>query len=176
MTDQTYPQRIYTENQAPTNNRRNDMTDQTYDKLDLAIKQLHKARSHFHRESYVSALRLAAAADETFVKALSHCGEQNALERKYEDLKPIHIILDGKPLSIEDFIKDENCAVHAVTRMESPSDRFVTLALEQAAYSRICRACENAERLGLRRALKRRDFQNYFFEYVIGLADPAPRI
>jgi hypothetical protein len=99
---------------------------------------------------------------------LSHRGEQNALDRKYEALELFHTILHGRPLSRDDFIRDENRALIAITHMESASDLSVTLDLEEAAYSMIVRACENSDLLGLPRTRKMRHFENWFYEHVVG--------
>ena len=69
------------------------MTDQTYDKLDLATQQLDDAISLFLKRQFVSALTLAGAAEEILSKALSHRGEQDSLERKYETLEPLLTLL-----------------------------------------------------------------------------------
>jgi hypothetical protein len=120
------------------------MTDHTYNKLDLAAEQRDVAISLlFESQSLVSVLTLAGAAEQTLGKALSHRGEQNALDRKYETVEPIHKLLHGTPLSMEAFIRDENRALNAVTHMESPSDTSVTLDLEEAALGTIVRAFYN---------------------------------
>ena len=145
------------------------MTDQTYNKLDLATKQRDDAISLFlERQSFVSALTLAGAAEEILSKALSHRGEQDALERKREALEPLHTWRHGRSLSREEFIREENRARIAVTHMESASDTSVTLDLEEAAYSMIVRACENSDLLGLPRTGKMRHFENWFYEHVVG--------
>ena len=141
------------------------MADQTYDKIDLATEQLDDAISLFKRRRFVSALTLAGAAEEILGRALSHRGQQNSLELKYETLEPI---LTMRRKTKEDFIRDENHALIAVTRMESASDTSVTLDLEEAAYSMIVRACENSDRLGLPRTARMREFENYFYEQVVG--------
>ena len=57
--------------------------------------------------------------------------------------------------------------------MESASDPSVTLDLEEAAYSMIVRACENSDLLGLPRTGRMREFENWFYEHVVGdVADP----
>ena len=138
------------------------MTDQTYNKLDLARKQLDVAISLFRKKKFVSALTLAGAAEEILGKALSHRGQQNSLELKHETLEPI---LTMRRKTKEEFIRDENRALIAVTRMESASEPSVTLDLEEAAYSMIVRACENSDLLGLPRTAKMREFENWFYEH-----------
>jgi hypothetical protein len=144
------------------------MADQTYDKIDLATEQLDDAISLFLKKHFGSALVLAGAAEETLSKALSHRGEQDALERKREALEPLNTWLHGRSLSREEFIRDENRALIAITHMESASDLSVTLDLEEAAYSMIVRACEDSDLLGLPRTRKMRHFENWFYEHVVG--------
>ena len=56
--------------------------------------------------------------------------------------------------------------------MESANEPSVTLDLEEAAYSMIVRACENSDLLGLPRNWKMREFENWFYEHVVGESDP----
>jgi hypothetical protein len=148
------------------------MTDQTYSKIDLATQQLNVAIACFlGSKSFVSALTLAGAAEEILAKTLSHSGQQSSLDLKYETLEPI---LTMRHLSKEDFIRDENHALNAVTRMESASEPSITLDLEDAAISMIVRACHNYVLLGLPPTAKIRKFQDWFHEHVIGPADPLP--
>jgi hypothetical protein len=122
------------------------MTDQPFSKIDLATQQLNVAISCLGSKSFASALTLAGAAEEILAKALSLSGQQSSLELKYETLEPI---LTMRHLSKEDFIRDENHALNAITHMESASDLSITLDLEEAAISMIVRACHNHDLLGL---------------------------
>ena len=141
--------------------------DQTYNRIDLAREQLDAALSLFlEGRSLVSALMLAGAADDVLGKALSHSGQQNSLELKYEIMEPIVVM---RHQTKEDFIRDENRALIAVTHMASASDLSVTLDLEEAAYSMIVRACHNSDLLGLPRTLNMRKFENWFYDEVVGV-------
>src|SRR5262249_36349090 len=146
------------------------MSDQT-DRLDLATELRDDAISIFLEGHLVSALTLGGAADEILGKALSHSGQQNSLELKYETLEPI---LTLQHQTKEDFIEDENRALNSIKHMESASDPSVTLDLEEAALSMIVRACPNSDLLGLPRTAKIREFENWFDEHVVGIADPLP--
>jgi hypothetical protein len=145
------------------------MSDQTYNRIDLARQLLNIAISFFLKRHFVSALVLAAASDEILSKALSHRGQQNFLDLKYETMEPL---LKMQHQTEEDFIRDENEALNAIKHMASASDTSVTLDLEEAAYSMIVRACHNYDLLGLPPTAKIRKFQDWFDEHVIGLADP----
>ena len=65
------------------------MTDQMYNKVDLAREQLDDAISLFRKKKFVSALTLAGAAEDILGKALSHRGQQNSLELKYETVEQL---------------------------------------------------------------------------------------
>jgi hypothetical protein len=146
------------------------MTDQTYNRVDLATEQLNVAISLFlQRKRFVSALVLAGAAEEILGKRLSHSGKQNSLDRRYETMEPI---LTMRHQTKEDFIEEENRALNAVTHMASASEPSVTLDLEEAASSMIVRACHNHDLLGLPATSNMRKFEDYFYEHVIGLVDP----
>ena len=141
------------------------MTDRSSNKVDLGTQQLDEDIGLFLEGQFVSDLTLAGAAAEALGKALSDRGEQNYLDWKYETLEFSHPILNGTPLSKEDFIRGENRAFIAVT---SASESPVTLDLEDAAHSMIVRACFNSDRLGLPRTAKMRKFQDWFDEHVVG--------
>jgi hypothetical protein len=104
-------------------------------------------------------MRRAHAAEEILSKTLSHRGEQDSVEWKREALEPLHAFLYGRPLSREEVVRDENRALVAVTR---------TFDFEEAALWTIVRACDNCDRLGLTRSARMREFENYFYEQVVG--------
>src|SRR5262245_31497543 len=120
------------------------MADQTYN----ATKLLDLALWFFlERQKFSSARKLAGAAEEAFGKALS---------------------------SQERLVRDENSAQLAVTRMVSASGPFVTLDdLEYAAIWAIVRACDNYNSLGLPRTARMLEFDNWFYENVVGRTEEA---
>jgi len=132
--------------------------------VDHAREQLDKAIGLFLEGQFVSALRLAGVADEIFCKALSDSGKQNFLDWKYEALEPILVM---QHQTKEDFIRDENHAPIAAAH-SSASEPSDTLDLEDAAYSMIVRACDNYDRLGLRRTTEMLEFDDWFNEHVVG--------
>jgi hypothetical protein len=149
------------------------MADQTYTTIDITREQLDDAISLLERKSFISALRLASAADEILCKMLSHSSKQNYLDGKYRTVKPFRTRLHGMPLSKKDFIRDENRALIAVTRMVSNGSWCVTLDHEDAAYSMIVRALYNYDRLDLPRTARMLKFRKRFYEYVVGRAKEA---
>jgi len=147
------------------------MTDQPSNNVDLATQQLDHAVSLFLEGQFVSAPKLAGAADEIFCKALSDSGQQNSLELKYEIMEPL---LTMRHQTKEDFIREENRALNAIKDMASATEPSVTLDLEEAASSMIIRACHNYDLLGLPRTAKMREFEDWCYEHVIGPVDPLP--
>jgi hypothetical protein len=135
---------------------------------DLATQQLDQAISLFLEGQFVSVPKLAGAANEIFCKALSDSGQQNSLELKYEIMEPI---LTMRHQTKEDFIREENRALNAIKDMASVTEPSVTLDLEEAASWVIVRACHNYDLLGLPRSAKMREFENWFYEHVVGPAD-----
>jgi hypothetical protein len=147
-----------------------EVTDQTYNRVDLAAEQLDMALSLFlDKQSFVSALTLAGAAEEILGKALSHKGEQNSLKWKYRAIEPFHVMLHRKPLSETDFIRDENRSRNAAKHMASGSELSITVDLEDAALWMIVRACDNSDRLGLPRTERMLEFKNWFYKHVVGV-------
>jgi hypothetical protein len=144
------------------------VADQTYNRVDLATEQLDVALSLFlEKQSLVSALTLAGAAEEILGKALSHGGEKNSLDWKYEAVEPTHIMLHRKPLSKADFISVENRARNAAKHMGAANEPTVTLDLEDAAIWVIVRACDNFDRLNLPRTARMAQFENWFHKHVV---------
>jgi hypothetical protein len=149
------------------------MADQTYNRVDIATEQLDVAISLLERKNFVSALTLAGVADEILRKMLSHSGKKNCLDCKYLAGKPFRTKLHRMPLSKKDFIRDENSALIAVTRIASTSTPSITLDLEHAAHSMIRRALVNYNLLGLPRTARMLKFRKLHGEYVVGRAEEA---
>jgi hypothetical protein len=144
------------------------MVDQAHNRIGLARKQLDDAISLLKKKSFVSALTLAGAAEETLGKMLSRSGEQNYLDFKYQVFEPHLTRLHRMPISKEDFISDENRSLINVTSMASASQPSVTLDLEDAAHSMIVRALYNYDQLGLPRTARMLEFENQFYEDLVG--------
>lgn len=146
------------------------MIEQTHNRIDLAVEQLDVALSLFlEKNSYVSALTLAGAAEEILGKALSHHGKQTVLQYKYEAIEPVHKLLHRKPLLWAEYIADENRARNAAKHMASPSEDLIIIDLEDAALWMLVRACHNFERLDLPRTARMIEFDNWFYEHVVGV-------
>jgi len=146
------------------------MVEQTYNRVDLAVEQLEIALSLFLRkQSYVAALTLAGAAEEILGKALKFQGEQTSLQYKFQGVEPVHTLLNRQPLKWADFNDSENLARNAAKHMASANDAKVTVNLELAAVWMIVRASENYDRLGFPRSAKMIEFNEWFYEYMIGV-------
>jgi hypothetical protein len=77
-------------------------------------------------------------------------------------------MLHGRPLSKAAFIDAENRARNAAKHMASATEPTVTLDLEDAAIWMIVRACDNFDCLKLPRTPKMLEFNNWFYEHVVG--------
>jgi hypothetical protein len=145
------------------------VTEQTYNRIELAVEQLEIALSLFlEKQSFVGALTLAGAAEEILGKTLQRKAEQNSLDWKYENTRWWHAKLYGKPLSNGEFADNENRARNAAKHIGCANDMTVTVDLEDAALWMIVRAYDNFERLQLPRTMKMLDFDNWFHEHVVG--------
>jgi hypothetical protein len=139
-------------------------------RVNLAVEQLELALTLFlEKQSYVAALTLAGAVEEILGKALTLQGEKPSLHRKFQVSAPVHAALHRKPLRWSDFTDRENLARHAAKHMESVNDATGTIDLEDAAIWMIVRACDNYDRLGRSRTGKMTEFDEWFYEHVVGV-------
>lgn len=146
------------------------MPEQTYQRTDLAAEQLDVALALFLDErSYVSVLTLAGAAEEILGNALTHQGKEHSLKYKFDATAPVYQALHREPLVWRKFADDENRARNAAKHMRLPTDATVTMDLEDAAVWMIVRACDNSNRLGLPQTDRMLTFENWFYEYVVGV-------
>src|SRR5262245_60551046 len=96
---------------------------QTYSRIELAVEQLDTALSLFlNKQSLVSALTLAGAAEEILGKALQCRAEQNSLDWKYENTEWWYAKLHKKSLSKKEFAENENRARNAAKHIGSSTD------------------------------------------------------
>lgn len=141
-----------------------------HNKIALAAEQLDVAIQLFLDErSDVSALTLAGAAEEILGNAAKLAGGENALQRAYKVSALTHYYLHDKELKWPDFADGENCARNAAKHLQSNRDTQITVDLRRAAMEMIVRACANFDQLGLERTDRMRDFENWFYEYEVGV-------
>jgi hypothetical protein len=123
------------------------MADQTYNRIKVATKHLDVALWFFlEMQNFSSALKLAGAAEEAFGKALS---------------------------SQEGLLRDENSAPASGPFVTLDDLEYAADDLEYAAIWAIVRACDNYNRLGLPRTARMLEFDNWFYENVVGRTEEA---
>ena len=145
------------------------MSEQSYSRIELALEQLDVALNLFlDKQSFVSALTLAGAAEEIFGKALQRKPEQNSLDWIYENTEWWWTKLHGKRLSKNGFAKMENQARNAAKHIGGSSDMDIAVDLEEAALWMISRACDNLKRLQLPTPKRLIEFNDWFYENVVG--------
>jgi hypothetical protein len=141
-----------------------------HDQVALAAEQLDAAIEMFlTQRSDVSALTLAGAAEEILGRAVKRAGGQNAMQQAYEASALTHRYLHRNELKWQDFADGENYARNAAKHLLRDEDRSVVANLQRAAMWMIVRACANYDRLNLERTDRMRDFDNWFYEYEVGV-------
>lgn len=140
-----------------------------HDQIALAAEQLDAAIEMFLAErSDVSALTLAGAAEEIFGRAVKLADGQNAMQQAYEANALTYRYLHRKELKWQDFADGENYARNAAKHLHE-DDRTIEADLRRAALWMIVRACANYDRLELERTDRMRDFDDWFYEYEVGV-------
>lgn len=146
------------------------MTSETHNRIDLAVEQLDVALGLFlEQRSYVAALTLAGAAEEILGKALQFKGAENIVQYRFKALAPVHDVFHREPLVWKDFVNDENHPRNSAKHFDSPTKPTVDLDLENAALWMLVRACANFDRLNLPRTERMHEFNDWFFENVVGI-------
>lgn len=141
-----------------------------YKRLDLAKEQLDVALEIFlSRKSYVSALTLAGAAEEIFGKSLTQRSEKTTLQHEHSVIAPVEELLQHKPYNWKEFISEKNRVRNAAKHMKDETESTVMADIEDDALWLIVRACDNYRRLGLEPTSLMLEFDNWFFENVVGL-------
>lgn len=144
------------------------MAAQEHKKIDLAVEQLTVALELFlARRSFVSALTLGGAAEEVFGKALA----QNTLQDEYTFLEPVNKLLRRKPYEWKEFVSEKNRVRNAAKHMQDPSQSSVIADIEDEALWMLVRACDNYKRLELAPIPQMQQFEEWFYENVVGIED-----
>ncbi len=145
------------------------MAEHTYSRINLAKEQLEVALALFlDHQRFASAITLAGAAEEIFGKELIRRGNQSALEWKLDHMRVSHEILYRKKLQPKVFVADENRIRNALKHFGENDTPTFSANLEDAACWMLVRACENSKRLEIEIA-RFSDFDNWFFEHVVGI-------
>jgi len=146
------------------------MPEKTYRRVNLAKEQLETSLELFlRRRSFVSALTLAGAAEEILGRALSQSGEETTLQHEYPLIKPVEELFRKEPFNWKEFVKKKNLARNASKHMNDASVSTFTADLEDEALWMIVRACDNHRRLGLQETRLMKEFDDWFYEHVVGL-------
>lgn len=146
------------------------MAEQTHSRVELAQEQLDVALELFlSRRSLVSALTLAGAAEEIFGKALQHRGKKTTMEYEHSVVEPVESFLRRQPFLWKDFINEKNRVRNAAKHMGAQFDTQVVADLEDEALWMLVRACDNYNRLELQPTQRMREFDDWFYENVVGI-------
>ena len=146
------------------------MMEQTYQRINLAQEQLNVALELFlDGRSYVSSLTLAGAAEEIFGKALFARGEETVLDRNHSAIAPVEELFREKPYSLKEFVNEKNRVRNAAKHMRDQFETEVFADLEDEALWMLARACDNYGRLDLPQTDRMHEFNEWFYEHVIGV-------
>lgn len=142
----------------------------SYQRVDLAKEQLDVALEIFLScKSYVSALTLAGAAEEIFGKSLTQRGEKTTLQHEHSIIAPVEEMLQHKPYNWKEFIAEKNRVRNAAKHMSDKAESTISADIEDEALWLIVRACDNYRRLGFEPTSLMLEFDNWFFENIVGL-------
>ena len=146
------------------------MPAQVHTRVDLAVEQLEVALGLFLEDrSVVSALTLAGAAEEVLGTAVVFRGGENAMKEKYEAMNASYQAFGGAPLKWKAFSEGENEARNAAKHMRTPDESTIEVDMKDAALWMLVRACANYDRLDLPRTNRMVEFDNWFYEHVVGV-------
>ncbi|EHR6179797.1 hypothetical protein KUK79_004505 [Vibrio parahaemolyticus] len=141
----------------------------TYNKVDLAIEQLETGIKLFlNKESYISALTLAGAAEEILGQAVKRKGQENALQEQYRLRTQEKWVTS--PGSWSDFTtKNKNKVRNYAKHLHEKDSLEFVADVEDEALWMIVRATENYVRLNLEYTDVMHDFDGWFYEHVVGI-------
>ena len=146
------------------------MAEQAYRRIKLAEEQLDVALELFlSKRSLVSALTLAGAAEEILGQALKFRGKRTTLEFEHSAIEQVETFLRSQPFLWKDFINEKNRVRNAAKHMREQSEAEVIADLEDEALWMLVRACDNHKRLDLEATPRIAEFDNWFYENVVGI-------
>jgi len=146
------------------------VTEQAYRRIKLAEEQLDVALELFlSKRSLVSALTLAGAAEEILGQALKFRGKRTTLEFEHSAIEQVETFLRRQPFLWKDFINEKNRVRNAAKHMREQSEAEVIADLEDEALWMLVRACDNHKRLDLDSTSRIAEFDNWFYENVVGI-------
>lgn len=146
------------------------VTEATYQRVELALEQLDVALELFlSKRSMVSALTLAGAAEEILGKALKLKGKRTTLEFEHSAIEQVETFLRRQPFLWKDFINEKNRVRNAAKHMGEKSAAEIVADLEDEALWMLVRACDNHKRLDLPPTSRMAEFDDWFYENVVGI-------
>ncbi len=146
------------------------MVEQTHNRVELAQEQLDVALELFlSKRSPVSVLTLAGAAEEILGKALKFRGKKTTLEYEHTVNAPVETFLRRQPFLWRDFIDEKNRVRNAAKHMGQETEAQVVADLEDEALWMLVRACDNYNRLELQPTQRMKEFDDWFYENVVGI-------
>lgn len=147
------------------------MSEETHNKVDLAIEQLEMALSLFLKEqSYVSALTLAGAAEEILGMAVKIEGIENSLQESYRVYCSPEFSWLNPPKTWADYTtRGKNRVRNAIKHLSNADDLSFDADIQDEALWMIVRATDNYSRLGFTPTELMHQFDEWFYENVVGI-------
>jgi hypothetical protein len=143
----------------------------THNKIDIAIEQLENAIVLFLSEkSYVSALTLAGAAEETLGMAVKIKGIENSIQEQYRNYSREGYEWLYPPKTWAEFTTHgKNKVRNAIKHLSGVDDINFEADIEEEALWMLVRATDNYIRLGLPPTVLMHEFDGWFYENYIGI-------
>jgi len=121
-------------------------------------------------KSYVSALTLAGAAEEILGMAVKINGVENSLQELYRIYNDPGLAWINPPKTWAEFTtKGKNKAINAVKHVSGECDLTFEADIEDESLWMLVRAIDNYNRLGFGPTELMHEFDNWFFENVVGI-------
>lgn len=146
-------------------------SEKRYNKIDIAVDQLDQALSLFlSDECYASSLTLAGAAEEILGKAAKINGIECSLEDLYRNYNDPHLVWINPRQTWSEFTtRGKNVARNAVKHLSDRNDLTFVSDLKDEALWMLVRAIDNYYRLGFDTTPRMREFDEWFYENVVGV-------
>ena len=120
------------------------IAEKTYDKLDIACKQLNTAIDLFFKKTnHYSVITLAGAAEEILGRYMELIGKQSSLTGIVKETALVHKHLYGEELPHKEFKMRENMARNSIKHLDSDEDLTVTFDSEGEMIGMLVRATDN---------------------------------
>ena len=104
-----------------------------------------------------------------YKRQLTQRGDKTTLQHEHSVIAPVEELLRHKHFNWKEFISEKNRVRNAAKHMNDETESAVMADIEDEALGLIGRACDNHKRLGFEPTLLMLEFDNWFFENIIGL-------